>query len=57
MAEDRILQHAEYSESLTVKTAPLAGGPEQSMRQFLAATDQNRGDIELDRTPNMLDRQ
>src|SRR3984957_17935928 len=43
-----ICQHTEPSESLTVKAARLADGLEQSMRQFLAATNRNLGDIELE---------
>src|SRR5271170_1234104 len=46
--EDGIGQPTEQSESLTVKAARLADGLEQSVRQFLAATDQNLGDIELE---------
>jgi hypothetical protein len=46
--DDHICQHTEQSESLTVKAARLADGLEQSVRQFLAATDQNLGNIELE---------
>ena len=46
--KDYICQHTEPSESLTVKAARLADGLEQSVRQFLAATDRNLGDIELE---------
>src|SRR5271154_4716498 len=46
--EDGIGQPTEQSESLTVKAARLADGLEQSVRQFIAATDQNLGDIELE---------
>lgn len=45
--EESICQHTEQSESLTVKAARLADGLEESVRQFVAATDQNLGDIEL----------
>jgi hypothetical protein len=45
--EDSICKITEPSESLTLKAARLADGLEQSVRDFLAASDQNLGDIEL----------
>ena len=41
-------EHAEQSESLTLKAVRLAEGLEQSVKKLIVGADQNLGDLELE---------